>query len=200
MLLLLSLSLLLLLTPSRKPLPKNTLPKNKQTSGVVLSAFQLYRAAVLPAANTWMSWSLLHRAGDAPGPGVTAALGALLLGVCALGVLRSRFFLHAPLQLASVLFAASSTPQACVPLLLPPPGNAQGGGGGSAAAAAGAPRGGGGATLPCVGAVAGMQLALGLVLPGILGRVLDVRQRRQQQARGGGGRAFLPHMQARRYV
>lgn len=65
---------------------------------------------------------------------------------------QSRYLLQSPLQLASVMFAAASTPLLC--------------GGGPAAAAA--PR--------CIFKVSGLQLALGLALPAALVWVAEGRR------------------------
>lgn len=61
-----------------------------------------------------------------------------------------RFLLHAPLQLASVLFAASATTEVCGLLY----GSTSG--------------------LGCMGTVSFMQLSLGVVVPSLLQHVLDL--------------------------
>ena len=62
-----------------------------------------------------------------------------------------RFFLHAPLQLASVLLAASATTDVCSRLLAAPSG------------------------VRCMGVVSALQLSLGVVLPAVLSHTLDAR-------------------------
>ena len=62
-----------------------------------------------------------------------------------------RFLLHAPLQLASVLFAASSTSEVCGRFFASNTG------------------------LGCMGAVSLMQLSLGVFIPGIMCHLLDMR-------------------------
>ncbi|KAI7838043.1 hypothetical protein COHA_008127 [Chlorella ohadii] len=101
--------------------------------GAVLQVFQMYRLVVLPVANTWMSWSLLNKLGIAP------------------STLVMRFLLHAPLQLASVLFAASSTTEVCGRFFAS------------------------NTSLGCMGAVSLMQLSLGVFIPGIMCHLLDMR-------------------------
>jgi hypothetical protein len=80
--------------------------------------------------------------------------------------LQVRFFLHAPLQLASVLFAAMSTPEICGAFFDST------------------------SNLQCVGIISALQLSLGLLLPSICVHFLERRS----------GRAFLPHMQAKRWL
>lgn len=46
----------------------------------------MYRLVVLPVANTWMSWSLLHKLGITPGAAVVAGIGALVVVFLVLGV------------------------------------------------------------------------------------------------------------------
>lgn len=52
----------------------------------MLQVFQMYRLVVLPVANTWMSWSLLHKLGITPGPLVVAATGAAVAALIVAGV------------------------------------------------------------------------------------------------------------------
>ncbi|KAF6257539.1 hypothetical protein COO60DRAFT_1523258 [Scenedesmus sp. NREL 46B-D3] len=132
---------------------------------IVLSVFQAYRVVVLPVANTWMSWSLLNKMSVTPSWGVVAVLGLILLACIAMG-LQVRFFLHAPLQLASVLFAATSTPDICGAFFDST------------------------SSLRCIGIISAVQLSLGLVLPSLMVYLLEGRSRR----------AFLPHMQAKRWL
>lgn len=54
--------------------------------GAVLQVFQMYRLVVLPVANTWMSWSLLHKLGITPGPLVVATSGAAVAALIVAGV------------------------------------------------------------------------------------------------------------------
>jgi len=79
----------------------------------VLKVFHLYRVFVLPIANMWMTWSLMMKVGlRVGGAAITLMLGGL---VCLLlAGLKVRFLLHAPMQMASVLFAASCVPEVCV--------------------------------------------------------------------------------------
>ncbi len=66
--------------------------------------------------------------------------------------MQVRFFLHAPLQLASVLFAATSTPDVCGSLLQ---GNTS--------------------SLRCIGMISVLQLSLGLLLPSAIVYYLEGR-------------------------
>jgi hypothetical protein len=139
---------------------------------VVLHVFQVYRVVVLPVANTWMSWSLLNKMDVTPSYGVIALLGVLLMTFVVLGV-QVRFFLHAPLQLASVLFAATSTPDICGLFFEST------------------------SSLRCIGIVSALQLTLGLVLPSAMVYFLESRSGRcfmpHMQAK-----LWLPHPQRRR--
>lgn len=65
-----------------------------------------------------------------------------------------RFFLHAPLQLASVLFAATTTPDVCGALLRDTAG------------------------VRCIGLISALQLTLGLLLPTVLVYWLESRSGR----------------------
>jgi hypothetical protein len=65
--------------------------------------------------------------------------------------LQVRFFLHAPLQLASVLFAATSTPDVCGAFFDST------------------------SSFRCVGIVSMVQLSLGLVLPSLMVYLLEGR-------------------------
>lgn len=93
-----------------------------------------------------------------------ASVDAVL--AAALPCLQVRFFLHAPLQLASVLFAAMSTPEICGAFFESTP------------------------NIRCVGVISALQLSLGLLLPSICVYFLE----------GRSSRAFLPHMQAKRWL
>jgi hypothetical protein len=88
-----------------------------------------------------------------------------LLWSCYLA-LQVRFFLHAPLQLASVLFAAMSTPEICGAFFEST------------------------SNVRCVGILSALQLSLGLLLPSVCVYFMEGRP----------GRAFLPHMQAKRWL
>jgi hypothetical protein len=116
----------------------------------VLQVFQMYRLVVLPVANTWMSWSLLNKLGIAPSTLVVACIGLAVVALIIAGV-QMRFLLHAPLQLASVLFAASSTTEVCGRFFAS------------------------NTSLGCMGAVSLMQLSLGVFIPGIMCHLLDMR-------------------------
>ncbi|KAL4438694.1 hypothetical protein ABPG77_006298 [Micractinium sp. CCAP 211/92] len=118
--------------------------------GAVLQVFQMYRLVVLPVANTWMSWSLLNKLGIAPSSLVVALTGLAVLALIVAGV-QMRFLLHAPLQLASVLFAASSTTEVCGRFFAS------------------------NTSLGCMGAVSLMQLSLGVLIPSIMCHLLDMR-------------------------
>jgi hypothetical protein len=120
---------------------------------IVLHIFQIYRVVVLPVANTWMSWSLLNKMDVTPSYGVIILLGVLLMTFIILGV-QVRFFLHAPLQLASVLFAATSTPDICGMFFEST------------------------SSLRCIGIVSALQLTLGLVLPSVMVYFLESRSGR----------------------
>lgn len=76
---------------------------------------------------------------------------AVMLCCCALQV---RFFLHAPLQLASVLFAATSTPDICGAFFDST------------------------SSLRCIGIISAVQLSLGLVLPSLMVYFLEGRSGR----------------------
>ncbi|KAF8070963.1 mug157-like protein [Scenedesmus sp. PABB004] len=112
--------------------------------GVLSTLLAGYRAVVLPLANSLMTWSLLSKSDVKPGWPVVMGLGVALIACVAAGS-QVRFFLHAPLQLVSVLFVATSTPDVCDALVA-----------------------GGAASLRCVGAMAALQLSLGLVLPSVV--------------------------------
>lgn len=71
------------------------------------------------------------------------------------GCAQVRFFLHAPLQLASVLFAATSTPDIC-----------------------GAFFDSSTSSLRCIGIISAVQLSLGLVLPSLMVYLLEGRSGR----------------------
>lgn len=118
--------------------------------GAVLQVFQMYRLVVLPVANTWMSWSLLNKLGIAPSTLVVSLTGLAVLALIVAGV-QMRFLLHAPLQLASVLFAASSTTEVCGRFFAS------------------------NTSLGCMGAVSLMQLSLGVLIPSIMCHLLDMR-------------------------
>lgn len=118
--------------------------------GAVLQVFHVYRLVVLPIANTWMSWSLLNKLGVKPGGTAVVIMGALFMCLFLAG-LRMRALLHAPLQLASVLFAAASTTQLCTQ-------------------AFGEPKG-----LRCMGAVSLLQLLLGVLLPSLAAHLVDLK-------------------------
>lgn len=120
---------------------------------IVLSVLQAYRVVVLPVANTWMSWSLLNKMSVTPSWGVVAVLGLILLACIVMG-LQVRFFLHAPLQLASVLFAATSTPDICGAFFDST------------------------SSLRCIGIISAVQLSLGLVLPSLMVYLLEGRSGR----------------------
>ncbi|KAL3144765.1 hypothetical protein ABBQ38_001880 [Trebouxia sp. C0009 RCD-2024] len=114
------------------------------------SVLTLYRLVVLPVANTWMSWSLLHKLHWDPNPPFLAALTLLMTLFLALG-LKVRFFLHAPLQLVTVLLAAASAQHVCSAV--------QATTGGAA----------------CLSLISAQQLFLGLLIPSVLMFVLDYR-------------------------
>lgn len=48
--------------------------------------FNLYRVAVLPVANTWMSWSLLHKLQWEPSGALLLGLGLLTAALLTLGL------------------------------------------------------------------------------------------------------------------
>ncbi len=52
---------------------------------MVLGVFQIYRVVVLPIANTWMSWSLLHKMELTPSYGLIVLLGLLLVAFVVMG-------------------------------------------------------------------------------------------------------------------
>lgn len=53
---------------------------------VVMTALQAYRVVVLPVANTWMSWSLLHKMSITPSGPLIALLGIVLLACILMGL------------------------------------------------------------------------------------------------------------------
>jgi hypothetical protein len=142
---------------ARQPLAQRVLPLHGHTPiHTALSVHappQVYRVVVLPVANTWMSWSLLNKMDVTPSYGVIVLLGVLLMTFIILGV-QVRFFLHAPLQLASVLFAATSTPDICGMFFEST------------------------SSLRCIGIVSALQLTLGLVLPSVMVYFLESRSGR----------------------
>ena len=111
----------------------------------------MYRLVVLPVANTWMGWSLLSKLGVRPGPVAVTALAVGFVALLTAG-LRVRTLLHAPLQLASVIFSAASTPQVCAKAFgVEPTG------------------------LRCMAAVSLLQFTVGVVLPSIMVHIVDLR-------------------------
>lgn len=119
--------------------------------GAIFQMFHVYRLVVLPVANTWMGWSLLSKLGVRPGPIAVTALAIAFVGLLAAG-LRVRALLHAPLQLASVVFSAASTPQVCDKAFgVEPTG------------------------LRCMAAVSLMQFTVGVLLPSIMIHIVDLR-------------------------
>jgi hypothetical protein len=94
--------------------------------------------------------SLLNKLGIAPSTLVVACIGLAVVALIIAGV-QMRFLLHAPLQLASVLFAASSTTEVCGRFFAS------------------------NTSLGCMGAVSLMQLSLGVFIPGIMCHLLDMR-------------------------
>lgn len=118
--------------------------------GLVSSLFSLYRMIVLPIANTWMSWSLLHKLQWDPTPPLLGGLGLLMTLFLFVG-LKVRFFLHAPLQLATVLLAAASAHHICTAVQANTTGAA------------------------CLSLVSALQMLLGLLVPSFLTFMLDFR-------------------------
>lgn len=53
---------------------------------MVVTFLQAYRVVVLPVANTWMSWSLLHKMSIAPSGPLIALLGIVLLACIVVGL------------------------------------------------------------------------------------------------------------------
>jgi hypothetical protein len=51
-----------------------------------MTALQAYRVVVLPVANTWMSWSLLHKMSITPSGPLIALLGIVLLACIIMGL------------------------------------------------------------------------------------------------------------------
>ncbi|DBA75798.1 hypothetical protein WJX77_002902 [Trebouxia sp. C0004] len=118
--------------------------------GLVSSMFSLYRMIVLPIANTWMSWSLLHKLQWDPTPPLLGGLGLIMTLFLFVG-LKVRFFLHAPLQLATVLLAAASAHHICTAVQANTTGAA------------------------CLSLISALQMLLGLLVPSFLTFMLDFR-------------------------
>jgi len=53
---------------------------------MVMTFLQAYRVIVLPVANTWMSWSLLHKMSITPSGPVILLLGVVLLACIIMGL------------------------------------------------------------------------------------------------------------------
>lgn len=163
-----------------------------RAGGVLVGLQTAYRAVVLPAANSWMCWSLLRRAGVPTSWPVYGALVGLLLAFLVAG-LQARY-LHAPLHLAAVLVAAISSQDLCQALLPSVVGSRDtghdvaGGGSDGDRNITAVSSSGGQLTLRCASLAAAVQLSIGLVLPGMLLRVIE----------GPIHRSVLPHMQVRR--
>jgi hypothetical protein len=51
-----------------------------------MTALQAYRVVVLPVANTWMSWSLLHKMSITPSGPLIVLLGLVLLACIIMGL------------------------------------------------------------------------------------------------------------------
>lgn len=51
-----------------------------------MTLLQTYRVVVLPVANTWMSWSLLHKMSIQPSGPLIALLGVVLLACIIMGL------------------------------------------------------------------------------------------------------------------
>lgn len=51
-----------------------------------MTFLQAYRVVVLPVANTWMSWSLLHKMSITPSGPLIALLGIVLLACIVMGL------------------------------------------------------------------------------------------------------------------
>lgn len=62
-----------------------------------MTFLQAYRVVVLPVANTWMSWSLLHKMSITPSGPLIVLLGIVLLACIIMG-LQVRFCADMPAQ------------------------------------------------------------------------------------------------------
>ena len=80
--------------------------------GFVLCIFQLYRAFLLPFANTWMLYSLIGKL-ELKVSIVMCYLQSVLLCACFVLPTRTRAALHIPVQLVSVSFSASVASRLC---------------------------------------------------------------------------------------
>jgi hypothetical protein len=74
--------------------------------------FHIYRLAFLPAANSWMGWSLLYKFNAYPKP-VSVLMVTIIYVVLLVAGCRKPALLQAPLQLASIILAATSAPHIC---------------------------------------------------------------------------------------
>lgn len=74
--------------------------------------FHIYRSAFLPAANSWMGWSLLYKFNAYPKPTSVLLVTVVYIILLGAGCLRPAL-LQAPLQLVSVILAATSAPHIC---------------------------------------------------------------------------------------
>lgn len=108
---------------------------------IALCVFHVYRACLLPFANTWMLWSLVAKLGITVSNALWATQAALLVSCIAI---RSKPLLHAPLQIVTLCFAASSASRLCTSTQ------------------------GGPLVVACMGGVMLFQAALGLLVPVVL--------------------------------
>ncbi|GMH44980.1 hypothetical protein BSKO_12937 [Bryopsis sp. KO-2023] len=161
--------------------------------GFVLYVFQIYRVIVVPVANTWMSWRVLHNMNFQPELHIIVLLGVLLMLCVVLGI-QVRFLLHTPVQLVSIFFAAISTPDLCGN---PNPDDGQSFSHG----------------FTCVGFISAVQLSLGFVLPALVMHLQDnsIGMGWGGEHSSGGGKGgdstdrdasltSIPHTQAKRLL
>lgn len=74
--------------------------------------FHFYRLAFLPAANSWMGWSLLYKFNAYPKP-ISVLMVTIIYLVLLVAGCRKPALLQAPLQLVSIILAATSAPHIC---------------------------------------------------------------------------------------
>ena len=121
--------------------------------GLVPCIFQIYRAMLLPIANTWMLWSLIHKIGLELSAFVLISEG-VVLSMCYVLAVKMRFMLNVPVQLVTVVFSASIAAGTCGPSHVPS------------------------RSVLCMCCITLMQLFLGVVLPMLLLCLLDMHSGR----------------------
>ena len=118
--------------------------------GLILCVFQVYRLLLLPFANTWMLWSLLHKLEIRLSDSVLLTQAALLISCFAFS-LRLQTPLLIPVQLLAVCFSATAAARVCP----------------ATATTA--------AVLSCMSGVMCLQLTLSVGMPLLLTRLIEAR-------------------------